>query len=248
MCVFFKAKEPLPSRHCKQSCAQDQQLSCTPAKNSGNSTGDTTRLPHYQVLKTPFLMSWCSFGVKKMEKSNLKRRFSCHCIKEHKWKNQSTKGLIDKIEKIFTKSAKKRRICTSTWPPQLAWPRPLLAQESQQQVHNVHGPVVAPPSKPPGAATHQGLGLQIPSAAQTLKWKSQAMQLLQFQFSVSPWCVWGYQSLDDLRIMQKVHLFPSILLAQVNRYERHSQKRSTTSARDHLFTKSRSKPSSNISL
>lgn len=104
MCVFFKAKEPLPSRHCKQSCAQDQQLSCTPAKNSGNSTGDTTRLPHYQVLKTPFLMSWCSFGVKKMEKSNLKRRFSCHCIKEHKWKNQSTKGLIDKIEKIFTKS------------------------------------------------------------------------------------------------------------------------------------------------
>lgn len=154
MCVFFKAKEPLPSRHCKQSCAQDQQLSCTPAKNSGNSTGDTTRLPHYQGLKTPFLMSWCSFRVKKMEKSNLKRRFSCHCIKEHEWKHQSTnnKWINRQDRENFHKINKCCRICTSTWPPQLAWPRPLLAQESQQQVHNVHGPVVAPPSKPPGAA------------------------------------------------------------------------------------------------
>ena len=95
MCVFFKAKEPLPSRHCKQSCAQDQQLSCTPAKNSGNSTGDTTRLPHYQVLKTPFLMSWCSFGVKKMEKANLKRRFSCHCINSRQMKKSINNQQMD---------------------------------------------------------------------------------------------------------------------------------------------------------
>ena len=57
VCVFFKAKEPLPSRHCKQSCARDQQLSCTPARNSGNTTGNTSRFPHYPGMKTPFLMS-----------------------------------------------------------------------------------------------------------------------------------------------------------------------------------------------